>query len=271
MQMEPLPSGKIVTNGPADYRKDVQPMTELSKQIARTIMVDIVSGKYSTDIPFPKESELCEQYKVSRVVIREAKKRIQALGMLQTKKKAGSSITPKLAWNFFNQDLFSLYLRHSNDFEQQMENYYAMRRLLEPAITAQVALTASPACIATLGELVDTMSRAYHSNDITPLLQADLDFHLKIYEASNNILVYPLANLMTPLFLKGFTFSMRDWGHGLKEHVETVQAIAAHDAERARYCALEVIERGYERYLQGLVAYKAGSEKEKDSFLHEEI
>ncbi len=232
-------------------------MTELSKKIAQNIMVRIVSGEYRVGESFPKESELCKQYDVSRVVIREAKKRIQALGMLQTRKKAGSTVMPKLAWNFFNQDLFSLYLRHGGDFEQQMENYYTMRRLLEPEIAAQVALIASQECIEALEGHIDVMSRAYHENNSQTLIQADLDFHLKIYETSNNILLFPLANLMTPLFLKGFTFSMREWGNGLREHVETFEAIAQHDPERARRCALEIIERGYKRYHQGLADYKA--------------
>lgn len=231
-------------------------MTELSKSIAHDLMIHIVSGTYRRGESFPKESELCVEYNVSRVVIREAKKRLQTLGMLQTKKKAGSTVMPKMMWNFFNQDLFSLYLEYSNDFEQQMDSYYTLRRLLEPEITASVALRSSQQDIDYLKEKVDILRWAYQNQDASALNQADLDFHLKIYEASNNILVYPLANLMIPLFLKSFSVTMVEWEMGLAEHVAVFDAISTHNAEAARRAALEIVEAGYNRFRRNMTAQK---------------
>lgn len=224
-------------------------MSELSKTVAHDMMVRIIGQEFDEDQAFPNEADLCSHYGVSRVVIREAKKRLQALGMVHSRKKTGSLITPRINWNFFNQDLFDVYMQHSGRAHEHMEDYFSLRLLIEPHLAAQVAQEHSPKFEQTLNTLLQEMHEALEVMDHDRWLQADLNFHVGLYQESGNMLVLPMANLMRPLFVRGFNAPRDTWSASLLKHRQLAEAILSHDAEQAFHYARLIVRNGREDYL----------------------
>lgn len=225
-------------------------MDKLSKQIEHEIMLAIIRSEFAVGSALPTEDELSAHYNVSRVVIREAKRSLQVLGMVKSRKRAGSYVMPKAQWNFFNSELFTCYLEESDDALRQLENYYALRLLLEPELVVIVCRARSSVFMRSLKELFHTMARAHAIDDTATLFQADLDFHLCLYEASDNILLMPLAQLMLPLFLQGFHYSHSAWEKGLEEHRLLLDAVCSGNEAQARMQSSLLIENARERFRQ---------------------
>lgn len=223
-------------------------MGKLSKQIEHKIMLGIIRSEFAVGAALPTEDELSTNYNVSRVVIREAKRGLQVLGMVKSRKRAGSCVMPKAQWNFFNRELFTCYLDESDDAVKQLENYYSLRLLLEPELVGVVCRAHSSAFIRQMKEFFHTMVTSHSIDDTDTLFKADLEFHLCLYEASDNILLMPLAQLMQPLFMQGFQYSHSAWEIGLEEHRRLLSAISTGAVEQARAQSIILIENARDRF-----------------------
>jgi DNA-binding FadR family transcriptional regulator len=223
-------------------------MDELSNTIARDLMARICRQEFRSGRDFPNEAELCLHYNVSRVVIREAKKRLQALGMVHCRKKTGTSVTPRLNWNFFNRDLSATYMEHSGRAQEYMDDYYELRLMIEPGLAARVAEHHACGLVSRLRELVGDMAAALAAADAEAWLRADSAFQIGLYQESGNMLVLPIANVMWPMFLRGVSAGAQDWPESLLEHEKVVQAIADHDAAQAHRLVHAIIARAHSRY-----------------------
>ena len=223
-------------------------MSELSEKVAREIMARIVRREFSEEQPFPHEVDLCTEYGVSRVVIREAKKHLQALGMLQSRKKYGSVIMPTQNWNYFDQDLFAICSQDSEQANESMENYFMFRQSIEPPLAATVAKRHSPEFEERLRTNLGRMKEALDTRNEDLWLDADLKFHIEIYTESRNILALPLANLMRPLFLRGFAVGHDAWAGNWAKHADLTQAIMDGDAEQALHYTHIIVRQGHMDY-----------------------
>lgn len=72
---------------------------------ARRIFAIICSGEFSRPGVLPNELELCEMLDVSRTVVREAIKTLEAKNVVQARRKLGTLILPKNSWSAVDQDL----------------------------------------------------------------------------------------------------------------------------------------------------------------------
>jgi DNA-binding FadR family transcriptional regulator len=72
-----------------------------------------------------------------------------------------------------------------------------VREILEPGIAALAANRASEEQIAAMQEAVDTMDNAMHDPDT--FVEADLDFHLTLAQATNNALIPALIDSLVDL------------------------------------------------------------------------
>ncbi len=225
-------------------------MGELSETLTREIMLRIVNNEFGEEQPFPHEMTLCAEYNVSRVVVREAKKQLQALGMVQSRKKYGSVITPRLDWNYFNQDLFSLCIQYGEHAGTAMQDYFMFRECIEPPLAARVAEKHSDAFeTRLLGHLRD-MEALLNEENRKPWLIADLHFHVELYQESRNLLALPLANLMRPLFLRGFEAGLDIGESNLDTHRALAEAILDRDPVQAFHFAHILVRRGSKNYLR---------------------
>ncbi|MBX6169773.1 MAG: FadR family transcriptional regulator, partial [Thermobispora bispora] len=68
-----------------------------------TYLVDrIVSGAYPVDTVLPTEPELCQEFGVSRTVVRESIKLLEAKGLVKATPGRGTRVLEPIGWNLLD-------------------------------------------------------------------------------------------------------------------------------------------------------------------------
>jgi len=161
--------------------------TPLHEIVVKQIIASISLGIYRKGDRLPSENNLCTLYGVSRITMRKALKQLVTLGFIETRQGQGSTVIvssddPRISARSASSGRDIRY-----DFQQVMQ----ARLLLEPALAAMLAQTASEAVLQGLkGKF---RSEASGGEDSSPA------FHLAIAEAFGNPLIYDfLAQLPAP-------------------------------------------------------------------------
>ncbi len=75
--------------------------------VINEIGAGIVSGHFPVGGILPKDSEMMDMYNVSRTVLREALKTLEAKGLVEARPKVGTRVAPASHWNLFDQQVLS--------------------------------------------------------------------------------------------------------------------------------------------------------------------
>jgi len=165
----------------------------LPDQIARQILDLVSSRQLRVGSRLPPLDELGELLGVSRTALREALKLLEAWGIIVVKPGIGTFIAEVAA------DVLAVPLKISAErSDQSIRHLHQLREAVEPPIAALAALHARPEHIAKLEEAVARMDAAL--NDPTAYIQADLDFHSTLADATGNnlflLVIYPVIDLL---------------------------------------------------------------------------
>ena len=88
----------------ADYKNPI-PSKSQHALIVQQLGLKIVSGEISENEKLPSEVDLCEEYKVSRPVFREAIRVLNAKGLTYSRPKIGTVVRPKEEWHLLDPDV----------------------------------------------------------------------------------------------------------------------------------------------------------------------
>ncbi len=218
-------------------------------QIAATLGMELLEGRYPSGGNMPPEPQLIERFQVSRTVIREVMKTLAAKGFLVSKTRVGTRVRERMYWNYFDADVLAWRVRLGFD-DRFMHCLVEVRRALEPAAAALAAERRSSAHLARLRECVREMGRSGHTRQ--SFAEADLDFHLVIGDATGNPMMRSVAGVIETALLASFMHSSpvdapSDHETTVNAHAALVDAIEAADATAARAAMLQVINIGVER------------------------
>ncbi len=156
--------------------------TPLHEIVVKQIIESISLGIYRKGDRLPSENNLCALYGVSRITMRKALKQLVTLGFIETRQGQGSTVIvssddPRISARSASSGRNIRY-----DFQQVMQ----ARLLLEPALAAMLAQTASEAVLQGLkGKFRGEASGGEDSSPASPEA-----FHLAIAEAFGNPLIY---------------------------------------------------------------------------------
>lgn len=155
----------------------------LGTQVATLIARRIVAGEMPPGATLPTEAELCQAYGVSRTTVREALKRLQGKGLVAGTTRAGTSVLPMERWNQFDQDLLTLRLEAGADADL-LEELYQIRTCFEPEACRLAAANACPDDHVRIGAAFERMADLRTRPPL--MIEADLDFHRAIIDATHN-------------------------------------------------------------------------------------
>ncbi|MET8541948.1 FadR/GntR family transcriptional regulator [Kitasatospora sp. NPDC004799] len=130
----------------------------------------IERGQYVVGDKLPSEAELCRTLEVSRPVLREALRALQALGLTVSKTGKGTFVVA----NTVEEPTFG-------DFAAG--DLLEVRRHVEIPVAGYAALRRTPEDLDHLAHLLDRMER---ETDTTAWVALDTVFHLAVAEASGN-------------------------------------------------------------------------------------
>jgi len=202
----------------------------------------IVSGRYLPGASLPPEPLLCEEYHISRTVVREAVKSLVAKGLLITGPKLGTRVLPSDNWNWFDPDVvqWQSKIGLTREFLRDLQE---LRRVVEPAGVRLAAERATPADIAEIEAAYAGMKQAIEQGG--DYVSHDLRFHQGLLRACHNRMVVQMSKALGALLRTSFEISTtRPDGpaSSLPLHRAVLDAVIARDAKKAERASLVLID-----------------------------
>lgn len=215
-------------------------------EVARTIGIDITSGRYPKGAKLPGDAELTRLFGVSRPVLREAMKTLVAKGLLSTKAKVGTVVRERSAWNMFDTDVLAWHLDGGVD-PRFLGDLHEIRLAVEPRSAALAAERRNDAHIAEMRCSIEYMRR--EQSNSAGFAEGDLSLHIAIAEASGNPFMRSMGGViqaaLRALFLLSAPVSERGRDISVEAHEGIVNAIENKNPEAARVAMANVIFNGF--------------------------
>lgn len=224
-----------------ERREDEPKGLRIHQSLARRLGKAILAGEFKPGDGLGGEIEQSEAWKVSRTAYREAIRILAAKGLIESRPKAGTHVTPRDRWNMLDPDILAWMFAGEPD-ERFTRDLFELRGIIEPTAAALAAERRSDAQLATMRAALDEMARSGLATEAGQA--ADRLFHRAILEATGNEALVSLAGSVgaavqwTTRFKQRVRPAPRD---PLPEHEAVHAAIAAKQAKRARDAMLELL------------------------------
>ncbi len=202
--------------------------------VARAIGIEIVSGQRAPGTLLGGEIEASEALGISRTAYREAIRILAAKGLIASKPKAGTRITPRSEWNMLDPDLLA-WMFEGDPGQDFIVALFELRGIVEPAACALAAVRRTDEDLAAMDEALAEMGRKTLKS--AEGRAADQRFHAAILAAARNEPLAALASSVgaavgwTTRFKQRVKARPRD---PMPDHRAVLEAIRAGDAEAAR-------------------------------------
>jgi len=206
----------------------------LAEQITETIF-DHILNQMQTGDELPSTEQLAADFQVSRIVIREALKTLEAHGIIEinTGKKA---IVKPISGDIFKIYFQRVFFARKNNFLELVE----FRRAIETFCVVLAAQRRTDEELERICSIYEQMEKAIR--DAERYTHFDLDFHIQIAVASHNSVLKHLVTSLRDVIKDAIENSLRDRQDentlrtSLNYHKRIVEAIKEKDpksAERA--------------------------------------
>jgi DNA-binding FadR family transcriptional regulator len=186
--------------------------------------------------------ELERRYGVSRTVVREAVRVLEAMHLVETRRRVGITVRPPEAWNVFDPAVIRWRLAGA-DRPRQLRSLTMLRTAVEPVAAGLAAMAATPGQCRDLTLLAAEMAAAGRASDLRAYLVHDVAFHRVMLQASGNEMFARLGDVVAEV-LTGRTehhvmFSTPD-PEAVTLHIRVAEAVRARDAEAAERLMREI-------------------------------
>jgi DNA-binding FadR family transcriptional regulator len=216
--------------------------------VARSLGIDIITGRYPEGTKLPGDAELIRLFGVSRPVLREGVKTLVAKGLLSTKAKVGTVVRERSAWNMFDSDVLAWHLDGRID-PRFLFDLAEIRLAVEPRSAALAAQRRYAAHVEEMRASIEQMRRE-KSNPVG-FAEGDLSLHIAVAEASTNPFMRSMGGViqvaLRASFLLSAPISERERDATIDAHERIVDAIENKNAEAASAAMAHVIFNGINR------------------------
>jgi GntR family transcriptional repressor for pyruvate dehydrogenase complex len=202
----------------------------LSDRVTQAMLDSILASKIAPGDALPSERALAEQFGVSRTVIREAVRNLDARGVLDVQSGSGvrvANVDPSVV-----DDALQLFLWSS---PVSFEKVHEVREMLE---VQAARLAAGRAGEEDLARMRESLARlADRLPDVEAAATEDVEFHRHVARSTQNDLMLVLhdclGSTLVQIRRQAMTQSTRAGADALAAHTAIFKAIAAHDADGA--------------------------------------
>lgn len=227
--------------------------------IAHELGSRLVNGTYGAGAFLPTEGQLVTELGVSRTALREAFKLLTAKGLIESRPKVGTRVRPRKYWNMFDADI----LRWYSDSSPKAEFYtdlYVMREIIEPSAAALAAVNRTQDQLEALEQAYLDMTQAEMGTEA--VYKSDLDFHLGLLGATNNVFMASLGMTIETALESSFRLSSaigKEFVDALPGHRAVLDAIRDRDPERARTVMQDILTQAKQALERALRDYHSAS------------
>lgn len=205
--------------------------SRLYELIVEQIEQSIRTGQLKPGDQLPAERELAQRFNVSRTAVREAVKALGEKGLVEAQPGRGTFIIDGTA-HAIRQSLDRLLTMGQLDGSAYLVE---VREILEPEIAARAAARAQDKHLAAMREAIAEMDASLDDGD--RFIEADLDFHLALAEATENPIILNLIDSIVGL-LREQRMRIFDSGdgpvHGQFHHKRILEAVERRDPDASR-------------------------------------
>lgn len=212
-------------------------------EVAQQIESLILEGVLRVGDRLPGERDLARQFEVSRPILREALKSLEARGLLVTRHGGGTQIADVIG-QVFSKPVMDLIVTH----RKAAADYLEYRREIEGVAAEYAARRATADDLALLGRIIERMEAVHQRGDFEEEAALDVEFHQTIGECAHNIILLHTLRSCYRLLSDGvfqnrlLVFSVPSARERLLEQHRAIHAaIISSDPAGARLAAMEHI------------------------------
>jgi GntR family transcriptional repressor for pyruvate dehydrogenase complex len=168
------------------------PRKRFSDEIVEQMIGLIKDGRLKPGDSLPSEREIAQKLGVSRPPLREALKTLECLGFIEIKQRR-KSIVKSVADFSFQNPLAKVIQGDAAMVVQLLE----VRKILESWAAAEASRLATEENIRTLETVYQDLERDFQNDELG--VDADVRFHLSIYQATQNTVLSHIASTLLAL------------------------------------------------------------------------
>ncbi|MGH4051186.1 MAG: FadR/GntR family transcriptional regulator [Clostridium sp.] len=209
-----------------------------SDKVFNKIQEKIFSGEWKAGTKIMSELQMVNEFKVSRVSVREAIEKLATLNIV-SKKHGGGTFVSELKVDLLFNNLIPMISLDTDSYMSVLE----FRMIMEAETAGLCAKRCTPNLLMEINECYDKMLES--QEDIEKFTEMDLEFHMKVAEGAGNLLIIKVEEVFRNILKYHQKVSYKNLGPsgGIREHKLILDAIKNKDVELASLYSRRHIER----------------------------
>jgi DNA-binding FadR family transcriptional regulator len=167
----------------------------LSEQVVHQVGLSIMRNEFKPGDTLSSEPELSLQFNVSRSVMREALKVLNAKGLIESRPRTGTRVRPRAEWNILDPEVID-WLYEAGPDQSFLDALCEVRLMFEPMTARLAATRATDDEVKNIEECYQRMEEGVNSPET--YIPADLAFHSAICAAAHNEMLQKITATLAP-------------------------------------------------------------------------
>lgn len=212
----------------------------VGEQVFQQLKQLLIDGEWAPGDRIPSENELADNFGVSRITVRQALQKLNALGLLETRLGEGSFVKVLDVGESMNALIPTMYLGEDTALQ-----VFEFREIVESECARLAARRATEEDISDLKDILEIMIRCKESLDLKGFGRADLDFHFKVAQITRNVMIIKTISILRDVLEHSMEAVIDKMGceNGVYYHKEILKAIEDHDEKLAMRTMKEHIQK----------------------------
>lgn len=143
----------------------------------------IAAGRFAVGSILPNDAEMMDSYGVSRTVLREALKTLEAKGLVEARAKVGTRVLSRSRWNLFDRSVLG-WIQQAGPDAAFLASFTELRETIEMQTATLAATRRTAEQVRMLHYWLN--QRASMGAMAEPFALAEFEFHRTLCEASQN-------------------------------------------------------------------------------------
>jgi DNA-binding FadR family transcriptional regulator len=206
----------------------------LHGQLVQQLGQMIVSGDLGADRPLVPE-EIGQRFEVSRTVVRESLRVLEAKGLVSARPNVGTRVRPVSDWNLLDPDIIE-WRAFGPQRDDQRRELCELRSTIEPLAARLAAGHGREDVQQRLADMAGIMGHAVAQGDSLTFSRADAEFHALVLQVTGNRMLEHLSGIISAaLQVSGgpVTGCDRPNESAVTLHLGIVEALASGDGSAA--------------------------------------
>lgn len=167
----------------------------LHGQLVQQLGQMIVAGDLGADRPLVPE-EIGQRFEVSRTVVRESLRVLEAKGLVSARPNVGTRVRPVSDWNLLDPDIIE-WRAFGPQRDDQRGELCQLRAAIEPLAARLAAERGRDEVQQRVADMVEIMGQALTQGDSLTFSRADAEFHGLLLQSAGNRMLEHLAGILS--------------------------------------------------------------------------